>query len=39
MDASETARLAELLLAIREQGKTLVLVEHDMSLVIKICDH
>jgi branched-chain amino acid transport system ATP-binding protein len=38
LNGSETARLAELLLAIREQGKTLVLVEHDMSLVMKICD-
>jgi branched-chain amino acid transport system ATP-binding protein len=38
LDASETSRLADLLLAIREQGKTLVLVEHDMSLVMKICD-
>jgi len=38
LDANETARLADLLLAIRAQGKTLVLVEHDMSLVMKICD-
>lgn len=38
LDATETARLAELLLAIRAQGKTLVVVEHDMSLVMKICD-
>jgi ABC-type branched-subunit amino acid transport system ATPase component len=38
LNASETARLAGLLLAIREQGKTLVLVEHDMGLVMKICD-
>jgi branched-chain amino acid transport system ATP-binding protein len=38
LTASETARLADLLLAIREQGKTLVLVEHDMSLVMRICD-
>jgi branched-chain amino acid transport system ATP-binding protein len=38
LNASETARLAELLLTIREQGKTLVLVEHDMGLVMKICD-
>jgi branched-chain amino acid transport system ATP-binding protein len=38
LNASETARLAQLLLTIREQGKTLVLVEHDMSLVMKICD-
>ncbi len=38
LNTSETAHLADLLLAIREQGKTLVLVEHDMSLVMKICD-
>jgi branched-chain amino acid transport system ATP-binding protein len=38
LNASETAHLADLLLAIRERGKTLVLVEHDMSLVMKICD-
>lgn len=38
LDAMETARLAELLLALRAQGKTLVVVEHDMSLVMKICD-
>lgn len=38
LDANETGRLADLLLAIRAQGKTLVLVEHDMSLVMRICD-
>jgi len=38
LNISETAHLADLLLAIRGQGKTLVLVEHDMSLVMKICD-
>jgi len=38
LNTSETAHLADLLLAIRGQGKTLVLVEHDMSLVMKICD-
>jgi branched-chain amino acid transport system ATP-binding protein len=38
LNASETARLAQLLLTIRGQGKTLVLVEHDMGLVMKICD-
>lgn len=31
LDANETARLAALLLAIRAQGKTLVLVEHDIE--------
>lgn len=39
LNAAETARLADLLLSIRTQGKTLVLVEHDMGLVMKICDH
>ncbi|MET0677071.1 MAG: ABC transporter ATP-binding protein [Bradyrhizobium sp.] len=38
LNASETSRLADLLLAIRGQGRTLVLVEHDMGLVMKICD-
>jgi ABC-type branched-subunit amino acid transport system ATPase component len=38
LNTSETAHLADLLLAIREQGTTLVLVEHDMSLVMKICE-
>jgi branched-chain amino acid transport system ATP-binding protein len=38
LNTSETAHLADLLFAIRKQGTTLVLVEHDMSLVMKICD-
>jgi branched-chain amino acid transport system ATP-binding protein len=38
LDTSETGRLGELLLAIRDQGTTIVLVEHDMSLVMRICD-
>jgi branched-chain amino acid transport system ATP-binding protein len=38
LNSAETAAFAELLLAIRAQGKTLVLVEHDMSLVMRVCD-
>lgn len=38
LNASETAALAELLRSIRAQGRTIVLVEHDMSLVMKISD-
>ena len=34
----ETERLAELLLAVRTRGKTIVLVEHDMSLVMRVSD-
>jgi branched-chain amino acid transport system ATP-binding protein len=39
LNASETSRLADLLLAIRDQGRTLMLVEHDMGLVMRISDH
>jgi branched-chain amino acid transport system ATP-binding protein len=38
LNTSETGQLAKLLLAIRLKGITIVLVEHDMSLVMKICD-
>lgn len=34
----ETAELGRLIKAIREQGVTVLLVEHDMSLVMDICD-
>jgi branched-chain amino acid transport system ATP-binding protein len=39
LNTSETSQLGQLLLAIRKQGITIVLVEHDMSLVMKVCDH
>jgi ABC-type branched-subunit amino acid transport system ATPase component len=39
LNTSETSQLGQLLQAIRQQGITIVLVEHDMSLVMKICDH
>ena len=38
LNTSETSELAELLVSIRDRGATLVLVEHDMSIVMKICD-
>ena len=38
LNAVETLRLGELLLKIRDSGVTLILVEHDMSLTMKICD-
>ena len=40
LNDSETAELAELINKIRKDfGTTVLLVEHDMSLVMKICDH
>ena len=38
LNAVETHRLGELLLKIRDTGVTLVLVEHDMSLTMRVCD-
>ncbi len=38
LTTAETRRLADLLLAVRANGKTIVLVEHDMSLVMRISD-
>jgi branched-chain amino acid transport system ATP-binding protein len=38
MNASETAALAVWLRAIRAQGTTLLLIEHDMRLVMSLCD-
>jgi len=39
LNASETEALVELLLQIREKGITILLVEHDMSLVMNVSDH
>ncbi|MFF2395471.1 ATP-binding cassette domain-containing protein [Nocardia sp. NPDC058114] len=39
LDTTESHWLGERLLAIRDSGVTIVLVEHDMSLVLRICDH
>lgn len=37
-DAEETERFAELLRALADDGTAVVLVEHDMSLVMAVCD-
>ena len=38
MNATETASLSRLLKAIRETGTTILLIEHDMKLVMSLCD-
>ncbi len=38
LNLHETGELSELILKIREKGVTVLLVEHDMSLVMDICD-
>ena len=38
MNATETAALRKLLEAIRAQGVTLLLIEHDVKLVMGLCD-
>jgi branched-chain amino acid transport system ATP-binding protein len=38
LNSRETAQLADLIRRIRESGITVVLVEHDMELVMDICD-
>jgi branched-chain amino acid transport system ATP-binding protein len=37
-DAEETRRFASLLRSLADEGTTVVLVEHDMSLVMGVCD-
>jgi branched-chain amino acid transport system permease protein len=39
LNPSETAQLGDLLLEIRRQGITILLVEHHMDLVMRISDH
>ena len=38
MNATEKRELKELLLRIRADGKTILLIEHDVNLVMGICD-
>jgi len=38
LNSLETAQLAQLIRKIRESGITIVLVEHDMELVMDVCD-
>jgi branched-chain amino acid transport system ATP-binding protein len=39
MNEAETEDLLERVQEIREMGKTVLLIEHDMSVVMEICDH
>ena len=39
LNANETEALIDLLFRIRDQGITILLVEHDMSLVMNVSDH
>ena len=39
LNATETEALVELLFKIRDMGVTILLVEHDMSLVMNVSDH
>jgi branched-chain amino acid transport system permease protein len=39
LNAAETETLVDLLFQIRDQGITILLVEHDMSLVMNVSDH
>lgn len=39
MNASEKIELKDLILKIRADGKTILLIEHDVNLVMSICDH
>jgi len=38
MNATETASLKTLFEAIRNDGTTILLIEHDMKLVMSVCD-
>lgn len=39
MNATEKVKLKELLLQIRQDGKAILLIEHDVKLVMGICNH
>jgi len=39
MNEQETASLVDLIFCIRARGITVLLIEHDMSLVMKACEH
>jgi branched-chain amino acid transport system ATP-binding protein len=38
MNDQETAALVGLIRSIRDRGVTVLLIEHDMSLVMKVCE-
>lgn len=39
MNAAETARLGELILSLRAEGLTVLVIEHDMTFIAQVCDH
>src|ERR1700726_3568432 len=39
LNARESSALSELLLSIRDEGTSILLIEHDMSVVMEISDH
>jgi ABC-type branched-subunit amino acid transport system ATPase component len=39
LDAVETEKLREMILALKERGLTTLLVEHDMALTMEVADH
>ena len=39
MNPQETAELIELIIAIRADGLSILLIEHDMKLVMRLSDH
>jgi branched-chain amino acid transport system ATP-binding protein len=39
LNARESTALGELLLSIRDEGTSILLIEHDMSVVMEISDH
>lgn len=39
LNMNETEKLGELIKAVQEQGITVLLVEHDMALTMKVCEH
>jgi branched-chain amino acid transport system ATP-binding protein len=38
MNASETARLGEFILNLRDEGLTVLVIEHDMTFINQVCD-
>ena len=38
MNAAETARLGELILGLRAEGLTVLVIEHDMTFIAQVCD-
>jgi len=38
MNAAETARLGDLILSLRAEGLTVLVIEHDMTFIAQVCD-